>query len=87
LPLLKKYSHTATFYIWVTAVGRKHYMSWDQIKELSPNGMQLGCHNFTHPYLTRIKKDEDLQRELSSRPIRGCPSLLLHARSASMTPG
>ena len=64
LPLLKKYGFTATFYIWVSAVGRKHHMTWEEINELSQAGMQLGCHTYTHPYLTRIKKDETLQREL-----------------------
>ena len=64
LPLLKKYGYTATFYIWVVVVGRKNHMTWDQIKELSQSGMEVGCHTLTHPYLTRIKKDETLQREL-----------------------
>ena len=65
LPLLKKYGYSATFYIWVVVVGRKHHMSWDEIRELSRNGMQLGCHTMTHPFLTRIRKDEALQHELT----------------------
>jgi peptidoglycan/xylan/chitin deacetylase (PgdA/CDA1 family) len=65
LPLLKKYGYTATFYIWVVVVGRKHHMSWDEIRELSRNGMQLGCHTITHPFLTRIKSEEVLQHELA----------------------
>lgn len=65
LPLLKKYGYTATFYIWVVVVGRKHHMSWEEIKDLSQAGMQLGCHTFTHPFLTRIRKDENLKRELA----------------------
>jgi peptidoglycan/xylan/chitin deacetylase (PgdA/CDA1 family) len=65
LPLLKKYGYTATFYIWVIVVGRNHHMSWNEIKELSRNGMQLGCHTITHPYLTRIRSDEVLQHELA----------------------
>src|SRR5271169_2865596 len=32
LPLLQKYGFTATFYIWVAAVGREHHMTWDQIR-------------------------------------------------------
>jgi len=65
LPLLKKYGFTATFFIWVAVVGRTHHMTWDEIKELLAEGMQLGCHTYTHPYLTRIKKDEVLERELA----------------------
>jgi peptidoglycan/xylan/chitin deacetylase (PgdA/CDA1 family) len=42
-PLLKKYGFTATFYIWVSAVGRKNHMTWDGIRALSKAGMQIGC--------------------------------------------
>jgi len=64
LPLLKKYGYTATFYIWIAVVGRKHHMTWDEIRALSADGMQIGCHTITHPYLTRVKKDQTLQREI-----------------------
>ncbi len=64
LPLLKKYGFTATFYIWVVVVGRKNHMSWNQIRELSADGMKLGAHTLTHPFLTRVRSDETLQREI-----------------------
>jgi peptidoglycan/xylan/chitin deacetylase (PgdA/CDA1 family) len=63
-PLLRKYGFTATFYIWVVVVGMKNHMTWDEIRELDAAGMQIGCHTMTHPYLTRIKDDERLKREL-----------------------
>jgi peptidoglycan/xylan/chitin deacetylase (PgdA/CDA1 family) len=64
LPLLKKYGFTATFYIWVAVVGRKHHMTWDEVKELDEAGMQIGCHSLTHPFLQRIRRDEALRREI-----------------------
>ena len=64
LPLLKKYGFTATFYIWVAVVGKKHHMSWDEIRALRAAGMQIGCHSMTHPYLTRVQKDETLRQEI-----------------------
>ncbi len=64
LPLLKKYGFTATFYIWVAAVGRKHHMSWGEIKALEAAGMQIGCHSMTHPYLTRVQTDDALRWEI-----------------------
>src|SRR5208282_6179759 len=64
LPLLKRYGFTATFYIWVSVVGMKHHMSWDEIRALRAAGMQIGCHSMTHPYLTRVEKDETLRREI-----------------------
>jgi peptidoglycan/xylan/chitin deacetylase (PgdA/CDA1 family) len=63
-PLLKKYGFTATFYIWVAVVGMKHHMSWDEVRALSAAGMQIGCHTMTHPFLTRVKDDTALQREI-----------------------
>ena len=63
-PLLEKYGYTATFYIWTAVVGREHHMTWDQIRTLSEAGMEIGCHTITHPYLTRVKNDEPLRREI-----------------------
>ena len=64
LPLLEKYGFKATFYIWVSAVGKKNHMTWNEIRELTKAGMTLGCHSVTHPYLTLIKGDETLQHEI-----------------------
>ena len=64
LPLLEKYGFTATFYIWVSAVGRRNHMTWEEIQDLVRAGMQIGCHSMSHPYLTRIQSDETLQREV-----------------------
>lgn len=64
-PLLKKYDFSATFYIWVVVVGMKNHMTWDEIRDLARAGMRLGCHTYTHPYLTRIQKDETLKREIA----------------------
>jgi peptidoglycan/xylan/chitin deacetylase (PgdA/CDA1 family) len=63
-PLLKKYGFTATFYVWVAVVGMKHHMSWDEVRKLRAAGMQIGCHTMTHPYLTRVRDDQGLKREI-----------------------
>ena len=64
VPLLKKYGFTATFYIWVAVVGLKHHMTWDEVKALDAQGMQIGCHTMTHPFLTRVKSDDVLRKEI-----------------------
>lgn len=33
LPLLKEYKVTATFFVFTNAIGHKHFLSWEQIKE------------------------------------------------------
>ena len=69
LPLLKKYGFSATFYIWVVVVGMKNHMTWDEVRQLQLEGMQLGCHTVTHPYLTRIQKDAVLDHESGGQKI------------------
>jgi peptidoglycan/xylan/chitin deacetylase (PgdA/CDA1 family) len=70
LPLLKKYGFTATFFIYTRTPGVPHYMSWEQILDLDAQGMEIGCHSLSHPYLTRIRKEAELTREIvDSRQI------------------
>jgi peptidoglycan/xylan/chitin deacetylase (PgdA/CDA1 family) len=64
VPLLRKYGFTATFFIWVRAVGRAHHLSWDEIRELDAEGMEIGCHTLTHLILPKLKSDEQLRREI-----------------------
>jgi peptidoglycan/xylan/chitin deacetylase (PgdA/CDA1 family) len=66
VPLLRKYGFTATFFIWVRAVGRAHHMTWDEIRELDVQGMEIGCHTLTHLILPKLKSDDMLRREIVS---------------------
>ena len=62
-PLLKKYGVKATFFITTDWVGKKDFMTWAQIKEMSDNGMIIGSHAVTHPHLAELS-DEKLKQEL-----------------------
>lgn len=53
-PLLKTYHLSGTFYIITGKVGQPGYLTWDQIKEMAANGMEIGAHTVTHPYLTKL---------------------------------
>jgi peptidoglycan/xylan/chitin deacetylase (PgdA/CDA1 family) len=64
LPLLKKYGFIATFFVFTNAIGVKNFMSWDQLLDLEEVGMQIGCHSKSHPFLTRIKSEEALRKEI-----------------------
>ncbi|MGA2377689.1 MAG: polysaccharide deacetylase family protein [Spirochaetia bacterium] len=64
VPLLRKYGFTATFFVWVRAVGRAHHMTWDEIRELDAEGMEIGCHTLTHLILPKLKSDDMLRREI-----------------------
>jgi peptidoglycan/xylan/chitin deacetylase (PgdA/CDA1 family) len=70
LPLLKKYSYTATFFLFTNAIGRPHYLTWDQVLDLSAQGMQIGCHSRFHPYLTRTSSEKELWDEIAGAKER-----------------
>jgi peptidoglycan/xylan/chitin deacetylase (PgdA/CDA1 family) len=53
-PVLKDFGFGATFYITVEFLGKPGYMSHAQVRELSAQGFEIGCHSLTHPYLTDI---------------------------------
>ncbi len=54
LPLLQEYGAQGTFFVTPSYVGRKGYMSWEQIKALSEAGMEIGSHSLGHPYMTTL---------------------------------
>lgn len=64
-PLLKKYGFTATFFIFSNAIGHKNFMTWEQIKEMDAEGMTIGGHTKTHPYLTKITDPVILSNEIA----------------------
>lgn len=39
-------------------VGRKMILSWDEVSEMSRNGIDFGAHTLTHPILTNVSTDE-----------------------------
>jgi peptidoglycan/xylan/chitin deacetylase (PgdA/CDA1 family) len=56
LPVLRKYGMIATFFIPAQWIGgtNSEVMSWEQLQELSRQGMEIGSHSMTHPYLTQL---------------------------------
>lgn len=64
-PLLQKYQMHGTFFVFTNPIGRKsNWMTWEQIKEMDNAGMEIGGHSRTHPILTRIMTDEELDKEI-----------------------
>jgi peptidoglycan/xylan/chitin deacetylase (PgdA/CDA1 family) len=52
-PLLKKHGFTATFFIITDFVdwGYEEYMTWDQLREMAEEGMEIESHSRDHPDL------------------------------------
>ncbi len=57
LPLLKKHGFAGTFYIVGEKIGKPGYLSYEQLRTLSDNGMELGAHSMSHDPLTIIKPE------------------------------
>ena len=63
LPILRQMGYMAYFFVTVDRIGKKGYLSWEEVKELRDAGMVIGSHGLTHRILTEIKKKE-LEEEL-----------------------
>jgi peptidoglycan/xylan/chitin deacetylase (PgdA/CDA1 family) len=62
-PILSGAGCNATFYVTVSYLGRRGYLSPPQLRELGALGFEIGCHSMTHAYLTDLD-DRGLQREI-----------------------
>lgn len=62
-PILRELGFGATFYVTAGFVGRRGYLSQEQLRELAAAGFEVGCHSMTHPYLPDLS-DQDLRREI-----------------------
>ncbi len=58
LPLLQEYGAQGTFFVTPNYVGKKGYMSWEQIKTLGEAGMEIGSHSLSHPFMTNLSKEK-----------------------------
>jgi peptidoglycan/xylan/chitin deacetylase (PgdA/CDA1 family) len=67
--ILKEANFGATFYITVGFLGKTGYLSESQLRQLSDEGFEIGCHSWTHPYLTDLGANE-LRREIGDAKVR-----------------
>lgn len=68
-PILQKVGFGATFFITTGRLGTPGYLSAAQLRELSAQGFEIGCHSMTHPYLTDLD-EEGLRREICDSKIQ-----------------
>jgi peptidoglycan/xylan/chitin deacetylase (PgdA/CDA1 family) len=71
-PILKKYNYPATLFVYTDLIdGRGSHLSWQQIKKMSENRIEMQCHTLSHRYLNKRKPGEnylqyaqEIEREL-----------------------
>jgi len=57
-PIFKKYNFGATFFIITDKIDTPGYMTWQNVKEMSDNGMEIGSHTKTHAYLPSLSEKD-----------------------------
>lgn len=95
-PILRQAGFGATFYITAGWLGKSGHLSHSQLKELSGQGFEIGCHSMTHAMLTDLD-EAGLQREIADaksqleqivgRPVEhfSCPGGRYDHRVATVT--
>lgn len=53
-PLLGGCGFSATFYVVAGFVGRRGFLTAQQVRDLAGSGFEVGCHSMTHPFLTDL---------------------------------
>jgi peptidoglycan/xylan/chitin deacetylase (PgdA/CDA1 family) len=61
-PVLKKYGYTATIFVYTDLINStRKTMTWEQVKELADNGIDIQCHTITHRDLAGVQEKESFQ--------------------------
>jgi peptidoglycan/xylan/chitin deacetylase (PgdA/CDA1 family) len=70
-PSLKRYGFPATIFLIVDRIGTTFdevtYLTWDQIKEMSRNGITFGSHTWRHTYVPDFSLEEFWLEAISSK--------------------
>lgn len=53
-PALKQWGFNATFYVIAGRIGSRSYLRERQLRSLSDEGFEIGCHSMTHRYLSGL---------------------------------
>lgn len=63
-PIMKKYGMRGTIFLITGLVDKPGYLTWEQIKKMSADGMEFGSHTVSHKPLTSFDR-EGARRELT----------------------
>ncbi|MCK5825955.1 MAG: polysaccharide deacetylase family protein [Desulfuromusa sp.] len=58
MPIFRQYGIPMTLFVNTAAVGTNGYLSWQELRELAAEGVEIGNHTDTHAYLVELKSSE-----------------------------
>ncbi len=68
-PVLKAYDYPFSVFVFTRAIGEKHFVSWDQLREMERHKGEVGSHSHTHPRLVNISQSEAVREMRLSKEI------------------
>jgi peptidoglycan/xylan/chitin deacetylase (PgdA/CDA1 family) len=63
-PILRQLNLKATVFLVSDWVGKKGFLTWEQVRYMGQYGIEFGAHTMTHPNLTKVD-EKQLQEEVS----------------------
>jgi peptidoglycan/xylan/chitin deacetylase (PgdA/CDA1 family) len=57
-PVLEKYGFRGVFFIMTVCIGKRNYLTADQIKMLAERGHAIQCHTYDHPSVKNISGEQ-----------------------------
>jgi len=61
MPIVRRFGYPISLFVNTDAVGTHSYLNWAQLKNLHAEGVEIGNHTASHPYLVEMEPGEDLQ--------------------------
>lgn len=68
-PILKKHKLSATLYVIASRIGKQGYCDIAMLKEMSTNGITIGCHTMNHLDMTCLSYEEQMYEVREARRI------------------
>ncbi len=58
MPIIRRLDIPVTLFVNTDAVGTSGYLTWDELRELSAEGVEIANHTATHAYLVELQEGE-----------------------------
>jgi peptidoglycan/xylan/chitin deacetylase (PgdA/CDA1 family) len=66
-PVLKEAGIPAAFFVPTARIGTAGHMTWDQLKEVSLDGITVGSHSLNHAYLPDLSREAQVREIVESK--------------------